>query len=135
MAKYKRHKRRPAQGKRTNKFKSGLEATFARMIVQAGLSADYEPDRFRVVVQSHYTPDWKISKNVYIETKGYFSPSNRSKLLSFKEQYPDIKIHLVFGESRNKLNKNSKTTYGQWATAHGFLWCDIRDGIPKEWWK
>ena len=122
------------QGPKGHKFKSGLEKLFALRILQSGLSAQYEPDRFPFVKKAHYTPDFKIKDKTYIETKGYFAPSDRSKFLSFKEQYPDITVYLVFGNAKNKLNKNSKTTYGEWATRHDITWTDISSGIPKEWW-
>lgn len=127
-------KQKKQRGRFKRKFKSSLEKLFAAKLMQDGLGAQYEPDRFQFVKKSHYVPDFKIKENTYIETKGYFAPSDRSKFLSFKEQYPHITVYLVFGNSKNRLNKNSKTTYGEWATKHGIVWRDISDGIPKEWW-
>jgi len=117
-----------------NKFKSGLEAQFAKRATRALLPFSYEPDRFKYVIQSHYTPDFKIRENVYIETKGYFSASNRSRMLAFKEQYPQVTIYLVFQKPHNKINKNSETTYAEWATKQGFEWADIQKPLPKRWW-
>lgn len=117
------------------RFKSGLEKLFASKMMEAGLGAEYEADRFPFVKKSHYVPDFKIKENVYIETKGWFAPSDRSKMLSFKEQYPHVRVYLVFGNSNNYLSRNSDTTYGEWATKHGYEWCDISDGIPKKWWE
>lgn len=116
-------------------FKSGLEKLFAVKTMEAGLGAEYEPDRFQFVKKSHYVPDWKIGPNKYIETKGYFAPSDRSKLLTFREQYPDITIYLLFGNADNRLNRKSSTTYGEWATKHGIEWADMKDGLPKKWWE
>lgn len=122
------------KGKKRHKFKSGLEKLFAVKTLELGLGAEYEPDRFQFVKKSHYTPDWKIAKDTYVETKGYFAPSDRSKLLTFLEQYPHIRVYLLFGNASNRLNRKSSTTYGQWATKHGIKWADISKGIPKEWW-
>lgn len=116
------------------KFKSGLEKLFALKATKQLLPFSYEPDRFKYVIQSHYTPDFKIRENVYIETKGYFSSSNRSRMLAFKEQFPHIAIYLVFQAPLNRINKNSETTYAEWATKHGYLWADIRKPLPKSWW-
>lgn len=137
MAKSKRPtraQRNAAKRKALYPYKSHLEAKFAALIRKAGLAADYEPDRLEFITKSHYVPDWKIAENTYIETKGYLSSSNRSRLIDFKKQYPHITVCLVFQASQNKIYKNSKTTYAQWAERHGFEWSDIKDGVKPEWW-
>lgn len=111
--------------KKRGKYKSGLEARFAELLKKINIQAEYEATRFKFVKVGHYTPDWKISDNLYIETKGYFSPSNRGNLLSFKEQHPEVEIFLVFSAPHNKLNSKSKTTYAEWADKHGFRWSGI----------
>lgn len=105
------------------------------MIQQKGLQAQYEADRLPFVRSSHYVPDWKIRKDVYIETKGYFSPSNRANMLSFREQHPGIRIYFVFGNASNRLNSKSNTTYAEWCNKHGFKFTDIKKGVPLDWWK
>jgi len=117
-----------------HKFKSGLEKTFAAKATKAMLPFNYEPDRFKYIIQSHYTPDFKIRENVYIETKGYFSSSNRSRMLAFLEQYPQVTIYLVFQRPQNLINKNSETTYGEWCNKHQIEWADINKPLPKRWW-
>ena len=117
-----------------NKFKSGLEFDFAKKAKKQLLPFEYEPDRFAYVIQSHYLPDFKIRKDCYIETKGYFSSSNRSRMIAFKEQYPQVTIYLVFQKPENKINKNSETTYAEWAAKHGFEWSGINKHLPKHWW-
>lgn len=121
--------------RKERKFKSGLEKRFAEQMLQKNVGALYEADRFKFIKPSHYVPDFKITDGVYVETKGYFSPSNRSNLLCFREQYPDIDIRMVFQNSRNRLNTHSKTTYANWCDSHGFKWWDIRDGLPIHWWE
>jgi hypothetical protein len=135
-AKSKFHLRhRPQRSNRRGKFRSGLEAKAAQMILKAGLGADYEVDTFPYVKQSHYTPDFRIRENVYIETKGEFSSSNRANMLAFREQHPKVEIRFLFGNADNKLYRGSKTTYGEWSEKHGFKWADIRKGLPAHWWK
>jgi predicted nuclease of restriction endonuclease-like RecB superfamily len=131
-SKYRNKKQKKALAPR--KFKSGLERSFAKQAFEAGLHFDYETDRFKFITQSHYVPDFKIRENAFIETKGYFSPSNRSKMLSFREQYPHITIYMLFQNSKNRLSPKSKTTYAHWCEQHGFEYADIRNGIPKKWW-
>ena len=120
--KKKKKSRRTPSGKH---FKSGLEKDFAELLVKHGVSAEYEATRFEFVRVGHYTPDWKVSDKLYIETKGYFSPRNRGDLLSFREQHPDVEIFLVFSKPHNKLTSKSKTTYAAWADKHQFRWSDI----------
>ena len=129
MARYKFSK------KPKGKYKSQLEIKFAAKAKIQGLNFQYEADTFPYVRPSHYTPDWKIGTNTYIETKGYFSPSDRAKILAFLEQYPGIKLYLIFGNSNNKLNKNSRTTYGEWAKKHGIESSDIRESLRRDWWQ
>lgn len=120
--------------KKPLKFKSRFEKTVAEKMFSANLPFEYEVDSFKFVRETTYTPDWKIAKNVYIETKGYMSPANRGKLLSFKEQHPNVNILILFQDASVKLNKSSTTTYGEWATKHGFTWHDFKKGMPVHWW-
>lgn len=105
------------------------------MMRKAGVQAGYEVDRIEFTTTTHYLPDWKLRKNFYIETKGYFSSSNRSRLLDFKRQHPEITVCLVFQNAQNKLYAKSKTTYAQWCDKHDFPWADIDDGLPIHWWE
>lgn len=123
-----------AKKSRRGKYKSRLELWFATLCFKKGLKFDYEPERFRYTKIGHYVPDWRIGPGVFIETKGYLAPSNRSNLISFREQHPGVRILLLFGNSKNRLNSKSQTTYGEWATKNGFEWADMKDGIPSHWW-
>lgn len=82
-----------------------------------------------------YTPDFviecKSGKELIIETKGRFVSSDRIKHLLIKRQFPALDIRFVFSKSKQKLNKRSKTTYGDWCERHGFMYAD--KVIPTEW--
>lgn len=52
--------------------------------------------------------------------------------MAVKAQNPGIDIRLVFQNARNRLNKKSKTTYGDWATKNGFQFSD-GGRIPADW--
>lgn len=80
-----------------------------------------------------YTPDFPLSDTTFIEVKGYWKAADRAKHLAVREQHPDKTIYFLFGNSKNKLNRNSTTTYGDWCIKHGFEFADIKDGIPKHW--
>jgi hypothetical protein len=123
------------RSKRRGKYKSRLELLFATLAFKHDLQFEYEADRIPFIRPAHYVPDWKIAERVYIETKGYLAPSDRAKLIAFKEQHQDITILLCFANAQNRLNSNSKTTYGEWATKNGFDWHDLREGLPVHWWQ
>jgi len=96
----------------------------------------YEPDRLKFKQPEAirtYIPDWKVKDKVYIETKGKLTVEDRKKMIWVKEQYPDHTFYLFFQNARVKLRKGSKTSYGDWATKAGFMWSDLRDGLPPEW--
>ena len=111
-------------------YRSKLEATFAYKLEERCIGFSYEPYSipYSVVEERKYYPDFIILANgIVIETKGYFKPADRKKHLRLKEQYPDLDIRFVFGNKRNKINKNSKTTYEDWCNNHGFKCCDGND--------
>ena len=111
-------------------YRSKLEATFAYKLEEGCIGFSYEPYSipYSVVEERKYYPEFIIRANgIVIETKGYFKPVDRKKHLRLKEQYPDLDIRFVFGNKRNKINKNSKTTYEDWCNNHGFKCCDGND--------
>jgi hypothetical protein len=113
-------------------YKSGIEGDIAVQLKQAGLPADYEPGKLPYMDKPHtYTPDFILPNGIVIETKGYFVPEDRTKHLRIKEQYPDLDLRFVFARPENRINKTSKTTYGEWATKKGFKWSKRR--IPEAW--
>lgn len=115
------------------RFKSLLERDFAKLLKKQKVQFKYEEDRIPFVRQSSYTPDWKIGEKTYLETKGEFTSSQRSNLLSFLEQHPDIKIIMVFAQAKNKLNKKSKMTYAEWCSRHGIEFIDLdAEYIPQK---
>ena len=80
-----------------------------------------------------YTPDFVLSNGIVIEAKGLFEREDRQKHLLIKEQYPNLDLRFVFQNPKLKLYKGSKTTYGDWADKHGFLWSTRI--IPDSWFR
>ena len=78
-----------------------------------------------------YTPDFVLENGIIIETKGRFVSADRRKHKEIKKQYPDLDIRFVFSNSRSKLYKGAKSTYGEWCEKHGFLYSDRT--IPELW--
>jgi hypothetical protein len=80
-----------------------------------------------------YTPDFILSNNIIIETKGMFTTADRRKHLFIKRQHPELDIRFVFESSKRKLRKGAKSTYGQWCIKYDFQFYDRI--IPEEWLK
>lgn len=114
-----------ARGKRStkDKFKSELERKFAAV----NLGLPYEANTFTYVQTRSYTPDFAVSPTRQIELKGQFLPSDRTKHLLIKAQHPKLEILFIFANPNMTLSKKSKTTYGDWATKHGYKWCSPSD--------
>jgi len=102
------------------------------------LSVEYEYEKLKIVYEVHekrtYTPDFKILSNgIIVETKGRFVSADRKKHLLIKKQYPKLDIRFVFSNSKAKINKGSKTSYGDWCDQHGFIYAEKE--IPDKWLK
>lgn len=122
---------------RNNKLRSKLEKkVHDSLCMILGKRPLYEKDTFEYVVPSSthkYTPDFKVGKGFYIEAKGIWDKEDRDKMLLMKEQHPNITICMCFYNSKYKIYPKSKTTYGDFCNANGINWCDIKEGLPKEW--
>lgn len=115
-------------------FRSGLEEVVSNSLKEQGIDGEYEKHKvlYTVPVSFHeYTPDFRLPNGIFIETKGRFVLHDRKKHLLIKAQHPELDIRFVFQNSKNKINKGSKTTYADWCIKHGFLYAD--KVIPKEW--
>lgn len=82
----------------------------------------YETEFIEYILTNRYTPDFKLGDGVYLETKGFFKPSDRRKILEVKKQHPEFRIIMFFQNSKVRLGKRSKTTYGDWCDKHGVEW-------------
>jgi hypothetical protein len=116
-------------------YRSQFEKILAVKMSQEGGKFKYETIRLPYVPKvRHYTPDFYIPEtDIYIEAKGRLTREDRSKMLLIKQQHPDCDIRFVFGNAKNKLYKNSNTTYGEWCNKHGFEWAE--KAVPREWLK
>lgn len=116
-------------------YRSGLEEEMANNLKERGVSFTYEEEKIKWLDSKErtYTPDFVLSNGIIVETKGRFVSSDRRKHKEIKEQYPDKDIRFVFSNSRAKLYKGAKSTYGDWCDKNGFLYSDKT--IPDEWLK
>ena len=114
-------------------YRSGLEEKVAGQLDKAKVKYEYEELKIPWLdsKQRKYTPDFRLPNGIIVETKGRFVQADRRKHLEVKKQHPDLDIRFVFSNSRAKLYKGSKTTYGDWCKKNGFKYADKL--IPKEW--
>lgn len=131
---------------RADGFRSGLEATCARVLNDAGVAWSYEDSLVYYVVprrRASYKPDFVLANGIIIETKGIFDAADRQKHLLIKEQHPELDIRFVFSRSAStltsvmkivdgqKLRRENPTTYASWCQTHGFTFADKVP--PLEW--
>lgn len=116
-----------------NGYRSGLEDNISKQLKRLKVPVKYEEMKIKYEVHEvrTYTPDFELPNGIIIESKGRFTVADRKKHLLIKKQFPDLDIRFVFSNSRAKINKGSKTTYGMWCDKHGFTYADKL--IPKEW--
>ena len=116
-------------------YRSGLEQDTAKFLKDRGVKFTYEQFKIKWVdpKTKTYTPDFVLENGIIIETKGRFISPDRAKHLAVRDQYPDLDIRFVFTNSRTKLYKGSKTTYGMWCDKYGFKYADRF--IPDAWLK
>lgn len=117
-------------------FRSGLEESIAKSLEERGVDYKYEElvlPYIKPEKKAKYTPDWVLPNGIIVESKGRLLTEDRQKMILIKQQYPDLDIRFVFSNSKTRITKASKTTYGNWAEKHGFPYAD-RD-IPDEWLK
>ena len=115
-------------------FKSGLEETISQQIESQGIKVEYETEKVPYIIPASnhtYSPDFKLPNGIRVETKGRFVAADRKKHLLVKEHNPNLDIRFVFSNSKNKISKKSKTTYGDWCEKNGYKYADKI--IPIEW--
>ena len=118
--------------KKTSKFRSRLEEQVADLLSELGISYEYESTKVPYTIQHNYHPDFVLPNHVYLETKGYWDPADRRKVLAVKLDNPAIDLRMVFQAPYNKISKKSKTTYAMWCEKHDIPWTSFHN-IPLDW--
>jgi len=116
-------------------YRSGLEHKLSIYLDELKYKYLYEKVKIEWEDLSYrtYTPDFILNNGIIIETKGRFLAIDRRKHLAIKEQHPDLDIRFIFTNSRSKLRKGAKSSYGQWCDKYGFRYYDRI--IPEDWLK
>ena len=116
-------------------YRSGLELKISMALDTIGYKYEYESIKIEWEDLSYrtYTPDFILNNGIIIETKGRFLAIDRRKHLAIKKQHPRLDIRFIFTNSKAKLRKGAKSSYGQWCDKYGFRYYDRI--IPEDWLK
>ena len=116
-------------------YRSGFEDDLAKELKKKKVKFTYEKEKIKWIdIKTRtYTPDFVLDNGIIIETKGRFISPDRAKHLAVRSQYPELDIRFVFTNSKSKLYKGSKTTYGMWCNKYDFKYADRY--IPEAWLK
>ena len=114
-------------------YRSGLEDRISEQL--KGLSVPFKYEEFKIKYEVHeirtYTPDFELPNGIIVESKGRFVAADRKKHLLVKKQHPELDIRFVFSNSKAKITKGSKTSYGDWCDKNGYTYADKL--IPEGW--
>lgn len=154
MSKSKKKKMKPNRRQRASArlqqtgFRSGYEERIAADLKERSVEFTYEanclaydlpvkgavcgkcraPAVFRT---AHYTPDFYFKNGTYVEAKGKFTSTNRTRLVAFRASRPDVILRLLF-QADNWLTSKHKQRYSDWATKNGIDWA-IGESVPGIW--
>jgi hypothetical protein len=129
-------------------MKSMGEVKCAADMDERGIKYTYEGETFAYQhAPQKYTPDFNLKlikrkgrKPLHVEYKGKMTNDIRKKMLAVQRCNPNIKIAIVFENSKNGITKrrkkkdgtyNTPTKYWQWAEQKGFLWSEHT--VKEEW--
>jgi hypothetical protein len=104
-----------------NKFEKDIDRALKRLKTRAA----YESEKLSYVLEGNYNPDWTLPDGTIVEGKGLFRAADRRKMVAIKKRYPERRIIICFYKLDAKLDKRSKTTYGEWALKNGFIPCTL----------
>lgn len=114
--------------------RSGLEDTICQELTEQGVDYKYEELKIKYTQPSKvrtYTPDIVLPNGIIVEIKGRWVAADRQKIALVKSQYPDMDLRMVFSNSKAKISKTSKTTYGMYCDKIGVPYADKH--IPQDW--
>lgn len=116
-------------------YRSGLEKKLSDALTALKVEFSYESLKieWEDLAYRTYTPDFILNNGIIIESKGMFTTADRRKHLMIHKQHPKLDIRFIFENSRRRLSKGAKSSYGEWCYKHGFLY-DTRV-VPEAWLK
>jgi hypothetical protein len=130
-------------------YRSALEAGIAKDLTEKGIEFEYERTKIvyfipvrsgaclscgkkEVGKRATYTPDFRLCRsNAFVESKGYFTARDRTKLSAVRDQHSGLDLRLLFAAD-NWCTTLHKQRYSEWASKHGFKWA-VGKRIPDAW--
>lgn len=110
------------------KTRNKFEKKIATQLRRSKREFKYESEKIPYVIAGHYNPDFVVTTptgKIYLETKGYFRPEAKRKMVAVKRQHPELDIRIVFYSYR--------AAYEKWAIKNGFRYAFEK--IPIDWLK
>ena len=83
-------------------MKSSWEKKYAEYLDKNNIKWKYEPNTFKLL-DTTYTPDFKIDNKKYIEIKGWFSPESYLKIKEFILSNPEIDFAILLEKDLKKM--------------------------------
>lgn len=116
-------------------MRSLLEKTIEKFLKKKKLKFEYERLRIPYKIEKEYVTDFVLQKfdgtPMIIEVKGWFKPSDRTKMKLVKQQNPHLDIRFIFQQD-NYLTKKKGKRYSDWAKSNNFPYY-VGEDLPKEW--
>jgi hypothetical protein len=112
-------------------YRSNFEYEVAKKLSYHKVDFEYESLKLDYTITKTYTPDFVLPNGIIVEAKGYWSPTDRQKILTIIEQHPELDLRMVFQKPHLKISKRSKTTYAKFCDRKGIKWAAY--SIPSEW--
>ena len=95
-------------------FRSNWEANYARILNNLQIEWEYEKHSFLLSNGTHYTPDFKIGENKFVELKGWFDSDSKNKIELFIKEYPQYELDLIDEEKYYTLRNLFKHKISNW---------------------
>lgn len=94
-------------------FRSNWEANFARVMNLLGKQWEYESQSFQLTETLSYTPDFRIDGEFY-ELKGRMTERCQKQISLFREQNPNIVLHVIEIKQYDLFRKQYKHLIPNW---------------------
>ena len=85
-----------------------------------------------IVQYANYLTDFRLPNGIYLEVKGFFKSSDRTKMESVIFEHPELDIRMVF-QRDNWVTKLKKQKYSDWCKKRSIKYCV--GAVPTEWMK
>ena len=86
-------------------FRSGYEKDVAEFFATNNIDYFYEPAEFKIKGAT-YIPDFYLTRyDSFVEVKGLWNPSSKSKYSKLKDKYPKVRILLLGAKHQQEIKK------------------------------